>query len=706
MAKQVLQTQPFYLQAGIDGTQTSIVTSTITDIYGNQITSMPSGVSFLVATIEPRSPSNQESIKITAIADLGAGQVALTVVRKVQAVYPYAPLAGTVPHGNGSECIITNGGLIYEGLASKDEDNVFTAKNTFPSDVDRPVLDADVDATTPEQLVTQGELYRTAIAGAVDASTTQKGIVEEATQTEVDNKTGNGGTGARLFINPVRQRSTKLSDYVLDTGTVNNIVITPSPTVTALSAGQEFSLKVLNTNTNVVTVQIGILAPAPLKKLDGTIDLEAGDIVAGQVIAVQYDGTNFQLLTPVANSSVVQNDIKFGGDGTDGALSISSGTTTIDLAGAQVVTKNYTSISITGTGALAFINPHAQGTMVRLLSRGDVTLTSSATPMIDASGLGAASGIALEVLDNTSHVGGNGTAGAQGPFSGNGGAGGDSNSGGPSFTSAVLPFYTTNAIKLNRRYTQLGAGSSAGTSFKGGDNSTSGVGGAAGTNGRGGGILYMECGGYWNFTTADGISVKGQNGTNGIQGGTWVGNGAGTGGGAGGSGGSGGMFLALYNSLTANTGTVNISGGNGGNGGNGQNAVGYQIGTAANTGGGGGGGTGGAGGGIGGAGGSGGTGGAGATQGTGAAGTSGGVGAGGGGGGGSAAGGTSGAGGNGGNGAVGAGAAGGTAGTGGTGGAGTVAPFPDYAFGGGGGGGGGNGGAEGSALIAKNIWFS
>lgn len=200
--KKVIQTQPFYLQAGIDGIQTSIVTSTITDIYGNQITSMPSGVSFLVATIEPRSPSNQESIKITAISDLGAGQVALTVVRKVEAVYPYAPLAGTVPHGNGSECIITNGGLIYEGLASKDEDNVFTAKNTFPSDADRPVLDADVDATIDEELVTFGQLARTSFAGTVDASTTVKGISEIATTAEINAGTSTGGTGASLVVRP------------------------------------------------------------------------------------------------------------------------------------------------------------------------------------------------------------------------------------------------------------------------------------------------------------------------------------------------------------------------------------------------------------------------------------------------------------------------------------------------------------------------
>lgn len=82
--------------------------------------------------------------------------------------------------------------------------------------------------------------------------------------------------------------------------------------------------------------------------------------------------------------------VAFGGTGADGALSISSGTTNINLGGAQVFIKNYTSISITGTGALTFSNPHANGTTILLKSQGNVTLTSSAAACIDVSGMGAA----------------------------------------------------------------------------------------------------------------------------------------------------------------------------------------------------------------------------------------------------------------------------------------------------------------------------
>src|ERR1035437_3459937 len=57
----------------------------------------------------------------------------------------------------------------------------------------------------------------------------------------------------------------------------------------------------------------------------------------------------------------ISNYLKFGGTGADGALAISSGTTTIDCANAAKVIKNYSSISITGTGTLAFSNPNTNG---------------------------------------------------------------------------------------------------------------------------------------------------------------------------------------------------------------------------------------------------------------------------------------------------------------------------------------------------------
>jgi len=262
----------------------------------------------------------------------------------------------------------------------------------------------------------------------------------------------------------------------------------------------------------------------------------------------------------VVRASVTNALTKFGGTGSDGALVITSGTTTIDLGAAQVVTKNYTSISITGTGVLAFTNPHANGTIIKLLSQGDVTLTSSATPMIDASGMGATGGAAgavgkqgTSIIDVAVHYGGGGAANAAGGV------------GGLKITEA-FGLYVNSTLPLEISSKLISAGSSAG------GGGTSGTGAVGGAGGNGGGGLYIECRGAWNFTTTSGISVAGKNGENGGAGG-----GAASGGGGGG--GSGGMFLALYNTLTSNSGTITVTAGTGGSGGTGAGGTNYTGGS-------------------------------------------------------------------------------------------------------------------------------
>ena len=132
-------------------------------------------------------------------------------------------------------------------------------------------------------------------------------------------------------------------------------------------------------------------------------------IVQGDFLQTSTGAANIVPKT-LSNGKIDTSFLKFGGTGADGALSISSGTTTIDLGGASVVTKNYTSISITGTGKLAFSNPNANGTTIILKSQGNVTLTSSTAPMIDVSGLGGAGGASvsagsLSVNGNTGNSG-------------------------------------------------------------------------------------------------------------------------------------------------------------------------------------------------------------------------------------------------------------------------------------------------------------
>lgn len=84
-------------------------------------------------------------------------------------------------------------------------------------------------------------------------------------------------------------------NYYTDTGTANTIVITPDPAFAAYSDNMALYVNVANACTGAVTINVNGLGAKTIKKL-GNIDLVSGDIVAGQIIHLKYDGTNFQML--------------------------------------------------------------------------------------------------------------------------------------------------------------------------------------------------------------------------------------------------------------------------------------------------------------------------------------------------------------------------------------------------------------------------
>lgn len=82
-------------------------------------------------------------------------------------------------------------------------------------------------------------------------------------------------------------------NYWVDTGAVNNVVITPNPVMTAHAAGIPIWFKAANTNTGATTISINGLPAATIKKLG--VALDAGDIQAGQICQIMWDGASYQL---------------------------------------------------------------------------------------------------------------------------------------------------------------------------------------------------------------------------------------------------------------------------------------------------------------------------------------------------------------------------------------------------------------------------
>lgn len=71
---------------------------------------------------------------------------------------------------------------------------------------------------------------------------------------------------------------------------------TITPAITAYSAGASFFIKFTNANTGASTLNLNTIGAVSIKKNVST-NLSAGDIAAGQVVLLVYDGTNFQIIT-------------------------------------------------------------------------------------------------------------------------------------------------------------------------------------------------------------------------------------------------------------------------------------------------------------------------------------------------------------------------------------------------------------------------
>lgn len=83
-------------------------------------------------------------------------------------------------------------------------------------------------------------------------------------------------------------------NYQADTGTANAYAVALSPAATAYVQGQVVHFKPANANTGASTLALNGMSTKAIKK-GGSAALDAGDIVANQIVTVIYDGTNFQM---------------------------------------------------------------------------------------------------------------------------------------------------------------------------------------------------------------------------------------------------------------------------------------------------------------------------------------------------------------------------------------------------------------------------
>jgi hypothetical protein len=84
-------------------------------------------------------------------------------------------------------------------------------------------------------------------------------------------------------------------NYVTVTGT-DTLLGSLTPPITSYAVGAMYTFIVQNTNTSAVTINIDALGARPILR-NGSDPLQAGDLEAGSIVVILYDGTDFQLIS-------------------------------------------------------------------------------------------------------------------------------------------------------------------------------------------------------------------------------------------------------------------------------------------------------------------------------------------------------------------------------------------------------------------------
>lgn len=201
--------------------------------------------------------------------------------------------------------------------------------------------------TATTEIVDKQYVDGVAIAGAPDASTTTKGVTKMSVAPasaaspiavgDNDTRVPTAGQAAALpsTTTPAAsnlymtqkdfQKGVEIGGST--TGSANAYVFTPSPAIAAYAAGMTFRLKANFANSGAATLNVSGLGAVAIKKLDGATALVSGDIASGQEFVVIYDGTNFQMVSPVGNAVPAATVRKVGSTTYD--VSTASGTQTI-----------------------------------------------------------------------------------------------------------------------------------------------------------------------------------------------------------------------------------------------------------------------------------------------------------------------------------------------------------------------------------------
>lgn len=197
------------------------------------------------------------------------------------------------------------------------------------------------------------------------------------------------------------------SAWVGTTSGTDTITATPSPVISAYTAGMTYRMKLGGTNTGAATLNLGPSAKA-IQKLGAA--LVAGDLTTGDTIEVTYDGTQFQLISPARTpvltagsitGTAIANDSISNARMADMATATFKGRTTAgtgnpeDLTVTQATALLNVAVGDSGAGGTKGLVPApAAGDAAKYL-RGDMTYVAIASPITLGTMVASTSGTAI-----------------------------------------------------------------------------------------------------------------------------------------------------------------------------------------------------------------------------------------------------------------------------------------------------------------------
>lgn len=167
------------------------------------------------------------------------------------------------------------------------------------------------------------------------------------------------------FLNDV---NTATYDRLTAVAGTNTITATGPLSIAAYVSGQNFYFTPANTNLGAVTLNISSLGPKAITK-NGAAALLSGDLLAGMVAAVVYDGTQFQLTNPAGPLNAVDTYVSTGGSTTAYTLAVTSGFglftgNAVKLIFNATNTTTTPTLNVAGSGAIAMKVMDANGNKI------------------------------------------------------------------------------------------------------------------------------------------------------------------------------------------------------------------------------------------------------------------------------------------------------------------------------------------------------